>query len=278
MTALGPGMTVVVEQVVIAAGPSGEPVHRVLDDRREPVVIAVAGLSSLEEGVGILGGAAQHGMVRREGAAAVGGDGFRVDQGIEVVVGQEFDLGDLMGGSKPIEEVEERHAAREGGRLGDAGEVVGLLDRVGGQQREPGLTARHDVGMIAEDRERVGRQGSGGHVHREAGQLPGDLVHGGDHQEQALRCREGRGQAPGLQGAMDGTDGAAFRLHLGHVGDRVPEVPASLRGPLVARFTHRRGGRDRIEDDDFVGTVRHRGHRFVGIKRYHAHGFLRSLE
>ena len=49
---------------------------------------------------------------------------------------------------------------------------------------------------------------AGRDVHAEAGQFPGNLVHAGDHEQQALRGRERGGQAAGLQGAVDGGDGA----------------------------------------------------------------------
>ena len=56
------------------------------------------------------------------------------------------------------------------------------------------------------------------------GQLAGDLVHVGDHQQQALRRREGRRQRAGLQRAVNGAGRAAFALHLDHRRDGAPDV------------------------------------------------------
>ena len=47
--------------------------------------------------------------------------------------------------------------------------------------------------------ESAGGDGAGGYVEHRRSQLPGDLVHVGEHQEQTLRCGEGGGQRPGLQ-------------------------------------------------------------------------------
>jgi hypothetical protein len=63
--------------------------------------------------------------------------------------------------------------------------------------------------MIAEDRQGVRGQRAGGNVEDRGGQLPGDLEHVGDHQQQALRGREGGRQRPGLQRPVDRAGGAA---------------------------------------------------------------------
>ena len=49
-------------------------------------------------------------------------------------------------------------------------------------------------------------------------QLTGDLVHVGDHQEQALGGRERGRQRPCLEGAVHSPGCASLRLHLGHLG------------------------------------------------------------
>ena len=97
--------------------------------------------------------------------------------------------------------------------------------------REAGLAAGHHIGVVAEDRQRVRRQRARRDVHDERRQLAGDLVHVGDHQQQALRRGERRRQRAGLQRAVDGAGGAALGLHLGHLRDRAPEVLAPLARP-----------------------------------------------
>ena len=84
--AVGLGMAFVVEQVVVAAGELGKQVHRLLRDGGGGLVEAVDGFAGLEEHIGVLGRAAQHGMVRGEAAAAEGGEGVGVDERAQGVV------------------------------------------------------------------------------------------------------------------------------------------------------------------------------------------------
>ena len=143
-------------------------------------------------------------------------------------------LRDLVRGAEAVEEVEERHARRERGRVGDRGEVVGLLDRARAEQREAGLAAGHDVGVVAEDRERVGGDRAGGDVHAEGRQLAGDLVHVRDHQEQALRRGEGRREAPACSAPWTAPAAPASDCISMTSGTWPQTFVAAVRRPLVA--------------------------------------------
>ena len=103
---------------------------------------------------------------------------------------------------------------------------------------QPVWRTGHHVLVVAEDGERLGGDGAGGHVEDGAGQFAGDLVHIGDHQQQALRGGEGGGQGAGLQRAVHSSRRAAFGLHLDHSGDGAPEVLFALGRPFVGKFTH----------------------------------------
>ena len=74
-----------------------------------------------------------------------------------------------MRGSKAVEKVQEWHARFERCRMSDGRKVVRLLNRRGAEHREPGWAARHDVGMVAKDRQRMSGDGPRGHVHGEGG-------------------------------------------------------------------------------------------------------------
>ncbi len=63
-----------------------------------------------------------------------------------------------MGGAEAVEEVQEGNAALNGGQMGHGAQVHDLL-RVGGAQHgKAGLAAGHNVGVVAEDGQRVGGQ------------------------------------------------------------------------------------------------------------------------
>jgi hypothetical protein len=61
-------------------------------------------------------------------------------------------------------------------------------------------------------------------VHHERRELAGDLEHVGEHQQQPLRGREGRGEGTGLEGPVQRAGGARLALHLDDLGDRAEEV------------------------------------------------------
>ena len=91
--------------------------------------------------------------------------------------------------------------------------------------------AGHHIRVVAENRKRVRRQRARGHMERRRRKLARDLVHVGDHQQQALRRSEGGGQRPGLQGAMNRAGGAALTLHFDHAWHRAPDIGSCLRRP-----------------------------------------------
>ena len=79
-----------------------------------------------------------------------------------------------------------------------------------------------------------------------------DLVHGGNHQQKALRSGIGGGQGAGLQRTMASSGRTGFRLHL-HNPDRFAEdVFLSVGCPGVYLFRHRGGRRDG-EDAGYFG-------------------------
>ena len=168
----------------------------------------------------------------------MGHDQLFVDHGAQIVGSKALDLGDLVRSAETVEEVHEGNARFKGGRGGDEGHVHDFLDRTGGQHAETGGAGGHDVAVIAEDGERVGGEGARRDMEHGGGELAGDLKHVGDHQEQALRCREGSCQRAGLQRAVDGSGGAAFALHLDHRRHGAPDVGFSAGGPLVRPFPH----------------------------------------
>ena len=222
--ALGIGRADVIEQVVLAAGDPGELVHRVLHDGGGGQVVGIAGFARLEVDVGILRGAADDGTVGRERARAVGEHQVLVDHGAHVVGGKLLDLGDFVRGAEAVEEVQEGDARFQGGGLGDQRHVHDFLHRVRGEHAEAGGARGHHVAVVAEDGERLGGQGAGGDVEHRAGEFAGDLVHVGDHQQQALRCREGGGRANPPAGRRGSAPAAPPSLCISTTVGTVPQM------------------------------------------------------
>ena len=127
--------------------------------------------------------------------------------------------------------------------------------------------------MIAEDRQRVRRDRTGGDVEDRRRQFAGDLVHVGNHQQQTLRCRKRRRQRPRLQGAMDGAGSAAFRLQFDNLGNAAPDVGLALCRPLVGQFAHAGRRSDRVNRDHFGNAKGNRGNGLIAVDGQHlVHG------
>ncbi len=260
------GRAVVVDQPVAAAGPRRELVHDVLDDPGDGQVVRVGCLARLEEDIRVLGRAADDGRVRGQTAGPERKDVVVADQRPDVVLIEDGDLVDLVRGPEAVEEMEERDPRPQRGGMRDQREVVRLLDRARREHRPAGRARVHDVAVVAEDREGVRRDRPGRDMDDRRRQLAGDLEHVGDHQEQALRRREGRGQGALLERPVERSGGARLGLHLDDVGDLAPQVGPARGGPVVAMLGHRRGRGDRVDRDHFADGVGDASRRLVPVQ------------
>ena len=163
----------------------------------------------------------------------------------------------------------ERNAGLESGDLGDEGEIGDFLHGIGGKHGPAGGAAGHDVGVVAEDGERVGGQGAGRDVHGGRGEFTGDLEHVGDHEQEALRGGKCGAESTSLQCAMKRAGRAAFALQFFHDGQCAPDIFLAFRAPLIGPLGHRRRGGDGVDGDDFGETIGDRGGGLVAIENYH---------
>jgi len=80
-------------------------------------------------------------MLRGKGPLAVIVDFGGIEDGAEIVFEERLDLLDLVAGAEAVEDVEERDAGFQGGRVGDGGKVHGLLDGRGKSMAHPVIRA-----------------------------------------------------------------------------------------------------------------------------------------
>ena len=249
--------TVVVEQAVVGTELLVDLAHVLLDDSGQLVVGGVACLTMLEEDVAVLVAAAGVRMLRVQRVIAELLDSLHVAHVLEVLVVPHGDFLDLVAGAETIEEVEERNLALKSGEVRHRGEVHDFLDVALGEHGKAGLTTRHDVGVIAKDVERLGSHGTSRHVENRGKALAGNLVHVGDHQQQALGSRVGGGQCTSAQRTVDGTSGTGLGLHLNNVNGRTEDVLLAPRGPLVDMIGHRAGRRNGIDSRHLGVRIRY---------------------
>ena len=131
--AFGVGGAVVLDQAVGAPGPCRQGVHGGLDDAGDGAVVRVGGLPALEVHVRVLRRAPHVGSIGAHPPEAELDEGVGVDQRRHVLGRQRGDLRQFVGRPETVEEVQERYPRLQGGGVGDQGEVMSLLDRVGGQ-------------------------------------------------------------------------------------------------------------------------------------------------
>ena len=186
-------------------------------------------------------------MLRVQGVGPEGPQGIHVHQGPQVLVVQGFDLLDLVGGAEAVEEVEEGHPAVDGAQVGHGAQVHSLLGRGGRQQGKTRLPHAHDVAVVTEDAQGMGAESPGGHMEHAGQHLAGDLIHVGDHQQQALGGGIGGGQSAGAQRAVYGTGCAGLGLHLHHLDLGAEDVLQAVGAPLVDEVGHRGRRRDGVD-------------------------------
>ena len=250
--AVSVGSAVVVEQLIVGTQLGVDLVHVLLHHGGQLGVVLVAGLAVLEEDVAVLVAAAHMGMLGVQGVAAELGHGVHVAHILQILVVPHGDLLDLMAGAEAVEEVDEGHLAGQGGQMRHRAQIHDLLHVALAQHGKAGLAAGHDVGVIAEDVQGVGGHGTGGNVEHAGQLLRRDLVHVGDHQQQALRRGVGGGQRARAQRAVDSAGGAGLRLHLDDLDPGAEDVLQAVGAPLVDKVGHGAGRCDGV-DGSYLG-------------------------
>ena len=192
----------------------------------------------LEEDVAVLMRAAHLGILGVQRILAELLHGLHVAHFLQVGVIPLLDLLILVRSTEAVEEVQEGNMALDGAQMGHRGQVHDFLHRALSQHGKTSLAAGHNVAVIAEDVQGLGGDGTGRHVEH-AGQLLGcDLVHIGDHQQQALRCGEGGGDGTCTQGAVDSASGAGLRLHLDDLDLIAENILLACCRPLVTESAY----------------------------------------
>ena len=198
-------------------------------------------------------------MLRVQGVAAESTQGVHIHQRAQLLIIQRLDLLNFVAGAEAVKEVQERHPTVDGAQMCHRAQIHDLLRGGGRQHGKAGAAHAHHIAVVAEDGQSVGGQSSGGDVEHARQHLTGDLIHIGDHQQQALGRGVGGGQCAGLQGAMHRTGGTALGLHLHHLYRLAKQVLLAVGGPLVHVLRHGAGGRDGENTRHFrkcVGYIR----------------------
>ena len=155
--------------------------------------------------------------------------------------------------------------------MGYTGQIHNFLYAAGGEHGKAGLAAIHYIAVVTKNGHSMSANGAGGHVDNSGLASATDTVHDRDHQHQSLRGGKRGGKRARLQRAVDRTNSARLRLHLHKIDRLSKQILASVGGPLICFFRHRRGRGDGINCRHFRKRISHIGSRFVAV---HNHKFL----
>ena len=266
--ALGVRRSKIIEQPVLAAGQRRKAIHGALHDIRRSFVKRIHSFARLKINIRILRRAPQHRPVRIQRSRPMRPHQLIRDHGAHVFDSELFHLGHFVRSAEAIKEMHERQPGFQRRRMRDQRHIHHGLHGMRPEQRKTCLAHRHDILVIAEDRQSLSRQCPRRHMENRGRQLPRDLVHVGDHQQQPLRRRKCSRQGPALQRPMYRSRRAPFALHLHHGRDRSPHIGASRSGPLVRPFPHRGRGGNGVDRDDLAQMVGHIRGRLITVNSY----------
>ena len=168
------------DQSILAAGPRGQFVHRLLDDPGNGQVVRIGSLARLEEDVGVLRCAAHDWRIGSQAACPEGQDILVADQCADVVHSYDGDLVDLVRRPEAVEEVQERDSRAQRGGVSDECKIVRFLHRASREHRPARRPRVHDVAVVPEDGESVRRDRARSDVDHGRRELTRDLEHVGE--------------------------------------------------------------------------------------------------
>ncbi len=257
----------IVEQVVLTTRDFGEFVHFFLNNSGNCEIVRIARFTSLEVNVRVLSRTANEGFVRIQRAFTNLFDQFGIDHRFDFVFGHLIDTVDFVRNTETIVKMHERNASFKRCSVRNHRHILRFLNGTGNEHRPTSRTARHHIGMIAEDGERVSRHAARGHMEHAGGQFTSDFEHIRNHEEQALRRRKRTGQRTRLKSAVDGTRRTCFALHFHDLWNHTENIFYTFGGPFIRQFTQRRRWRNWINRHDFGTTMGNVRSGFVTVKR-----------
>ena len=182
------GSTIVVKRTVLAADNSRNFIHVICNDIRHSIIERVAALAMSEEHVRVLSHTAHYRTLRREGTIAEFLKSLLVNQRHQHFLIYNLYLLILVRSTETIEEVDKWNARCKRCQMSYAREVHYFLNGTFSEHSKTGLTARHNVLVVAEDTERMRSKRTSRNVEHARKELACDFIHVGDHQKKSLRC------------------------------------------------------------------------------------------
>ncbi len=271
--------SIVVEQAIVGAQPSIDFGKLLFHDFRQRQIIGIGRFPGLEKDIGILRRTIHFSVRWMQGTLTEADQGlgkgrflcririsvFFQQQALQVLILPDLYLVQLMGGAEPVEEIQERDPSFDGRQMGHRGQVHDLLHAAFREKSHACLAAGIDVGMVSEDGQGVGGNGSGGHMDDAGEQFARHAVQIGQHQQQPLGGCESGGERTGQQRAVDGGGSPGFGLHLRDGHGLAEYIFPALSRPFIAELRHGGGGGDGVDGRGFAVGICHMSRGLIAV-------------
>ena len=145
--------TIVIEEVVRAAGNLRDFTHIIFHNLRNIFVIRVTSLTMLEEMVRVLSHTARNRVLRGKCTATEFSEGFLIDKVSQVLIFKHFYFLYFMRSTETVKEIDKRHSTLDSREVSDTGKVHNLLYGALCEHCEACLTASHNILMVTENTE-----------------------------------------------------------------------------------------------------------------------------
>ena len=244
--------------------------HVIFNDAGYGLVILVGCLTPLEVDVRVLGSAPCIGMFRVDGPVLEFSVSPKVKQGGHVLILNHLDFLDFVGSSESVVEVKKRHPGFHCGQVGNQCQVLGFLNRRGGQHGKAGLACGHDILMVSKDGQGMCGYRAGCNMKNTGEQFAGYLIHIGDLEQKSLGCRKSGGQGACCQRPVNRTGRTGLGLHLLDIHDLAENILSPLGSPGVSNFTQWTGRGNRIYGSHLTHGVCHVGCRSISVNGLHS--------
>ena len=240
------GCADVIEQVVSPAGQIADFFHVVFNDLGNLCIVDVCSFTALEIDVGILRGTGLMGMLGVECTLTETLNGIVIEQLCHILVFDLFDLLNLMRGAEAVEEMNERQARLDCGKMGHECKIHNFLYGSGSEHCKTRLTCAHNVTVIAENGKRMSCECACRNMENAGKHFAGDFVHVGDHQKKTLRSGECGCQCACRKGTVNCACCAALGLHFRNADLLTEKILPALCAPFIGNFCHGRGRSDGV--------------------------------
>ena len=176
-------ITHIIDQVIFTPRKCCKLIHTILYNFRCFFIQWVCRLAPLEIDVWILRSPADCRFIRRHTTRPIFQHQFFRNHFFQHFVRYARQARFFVTGTKPIKEVQERHPRPQCGCMRNRRHIVRLLHIVRRQHRKPSRTHRHNITVVAKNRQRMCCQRTRRHMHNKRRLFTGDFIHIRNHQQ-----------------------------------------------------------------------------------------------